>query len=108
VPDTQSYRLMGFIVIAGAFIMQIAMVVHKRYELKKMSLFLLGVVMAVFSIQLVFYWIFRKSVNPLVYPIGYLLSSVIYLFFVSFSQFPFFFKSLIYRVKSFYPSSLEI
>jgi O-antigen/teichoic acid export membrane protein len=108
VPDTQSYRLMGFIVIAGAFIMQIAMVVHKRYELKKMSLFLLGVVMAVFAIQLVFYWIFRKSVNPLVYPIGYLLSSVIYLFFVSFSQFPFFFKSLIYRVKSFYPSSLEI
>lgn len=99
VPDENVYRLMGLIIIAGTFIFQIAMVVHKRYELKKMSYHLLGMIAAVFVIQLIFYWIFRGFKNPLIYPLGYLIAATMYLLFVSFSTLLIFFNELIRKIK---------
>ncbi len=86
IPKTREYELMGFVVITGTFVWQIAMVVHKFFELRLQSLFLLGMVTIAFLIQALFYIIFQKSTDPLLYPVGYLLSGLIYLFLVSFSQ----------------------
>ncbi len=87
VPNTFTYKIIGFIVITATFILQIAMVVHKRYELRKMSLFLLGTVITALSAQLIFYWFFHETASPLLYPLGYLLAAFVYLFIVSFSLF---------------------
>ncbi len=83
-PDTFRFRLIGLFVITSSFIWQMAMVIHKRYELKYKSRFLLSMVLIAFIVQLLLYIIFNKSGNILLYPAGYLLSSMIYLLLVSF------------------------
>ncbi|MEO6187690.1 MAG: oligosaccharide flippase family protein [Ginsengibacter sp.] len=85
-PDTFSFRLMGFLVIAGTFIWQIAILVQKRFELKLRSLYLLAMVFIAFVVQIVFYITFRNYDNQLLYPMGFLLSAFIYLCLVSFSE----------------------
>jgi O-antigen/teichoic acid export membrane protein len=99
VPDTDIYRLMGFIIITGTFIWQIAMVVHQRYILKLKSLFLLYRIMTAFLAQFIFYWLAAGSGNPLIYPLGYLIATAVYLFLVSFSQVPVALKFLVTRIK---------
>ncbi len=83
VPDTTEYKLMGELIIAGSFIWQIGIVVHKYYELKFKNGHLLVMVAIAFILQLTFYWIFNKSTNRLLYPAGYVLASVTYLILVS-------------------------
>ncbi len=102
IPDTISYRLMGFVIILGTFIWQIAMVVHQRYVLKMKSLYLLCMIAAAFCSQLIFYWFVRKSVDPLIYPLGYLIAATMYLFFISVSQLPKLLKSLFICVKNYF------
>ena len=92
IPNNVTYKWMGFIAIAGTFVWQIAVVTHKPFELKLKSLFLFFMVAISFFSQVTFYWIFQESANPLIYPLGYLLSAVMYLFLVSFFQLPVIFK----------------
>lgn len=85
-PDTFNFRLMGFVVIAGTFIWQIAILVQKRFELKLKSLYLLAMVIISFVSQIIFYYVFKNYNNQLLYPLGFLLSSIIYLFLISVSE----------------------
>ena len=85
-PATLQYKIMGLIIIAGTFIWQIAMVAHKRHELKYRSGYMLGMISIAFLFQLLLYLIFSKNTSQLIYPLGYLLSSFIYLFLVSIGQ----------------------
>jgi O-antigen/teichoic acid export membrane protein len=86
IPDTFNFRLMGFIVICGAFIWQIAILAQKRFELKQKTFFLLRMVFIAFLTQLLFYIIFKNYNNPLVYPLGFLLSAFVYLVLISTSE----------------------
>lgn len=99
VPDTETYRLMGFIILVGTFIWQMAIVIHQRFILKLKSHLLLFMITTAFFIQVVFYWLIADLHNPLTYPIGYLIASSIYLLLVSFSELPMLLKSLIRRIK---------
>jgi hypothetical protein len=85
---------MGFIVICGTFMWQLAILVQKRFELQLKTFFLLVMVAIAFFTQITFYTIFKDSKNELVYPFGFFLSSFIYLFLVSFSELLVFSKSI--------------
>ncbi|MDE3185316.1 MAG: oligosaccharide flippase family protein [Bacteroidota bacterium] len=85
-PNTETFRLMGFIVICGTFIWQLAILAQKRFELKLNSFFLLAMVVIAFTIQLIFYFLFKSNNNILVYPAGFLLSAFVYLLLISFSE----------------------
>jgi O-antigen/teichoic acid export membrane protein len=93
-PNTSTFRLMGFIVIAGTFTWQIAVLVQKRFELKLRSLYLLMMVTIAFASQIIFYIAFKNYNNQLLYPLGFLLSAVIYLFLISVSELIVILKSL--------------
>lgn len=85
-PDTFTFRLMGFIVIAGTFTWQLAILVQKRFELKLRSLYLLAMVIIAFVSQVVFYLVFKNYFSQLLYPLGFLLSAFVYLFLISISE----------------------
>ena len=99
VPDTGTYRLMGFIILVGTFIWQMAIVIHQRFILKLKSHVLLFMIATAFFSQAVFYWFIADLQNPLSYPFGYLIASSMYLLLVSLSQFPAVLKSLIRHIK---------
>lgn len=82
-PNSSVYRLIGFLVIAATFIFQISILVQKRLELQLKSMFLLKMIFIAFFSQIIFYVIFRDLKNELVFPLGYLISSSVYLFLVS-------------------------
>lgn len=86
VPDTLEYKVMGMLVIAGAFLWQMALVVHKAHELNFRSWFLLGMITIAFLGQLLIYLIFYKTSGKLLYPAGYVASAIIYLALVSVKQ----------------------
>ncbi|MDQ6764291.1 MAG: hypothetical protein M3015_16920 [Bacteroidota bacterium] len=100
-PDTFNFRFMGFIVIAGTFIWQIAILVQKRFELKLRSLYLLKMVIVAFTCQVIFYLVFKDSANEQIYPLGFLLSAIIYLFLISGSQLILYSKKLRLTSRSF-------
>jgi len=83
IPNTFTFKLIGFIVVCGAFVWQIAILVQKRFELKQKTFFLLAMVFISFLIQLLFYIIFKDFNSPLLYPLGFLLSTFIYLVLIS-------------------------
>jgi O-antigen/teichoic acid export membrane protein len=93
-PNNQTFRWIGFIVICGTFMWQLAILVQKRFELQLKTFFLLLMVAIAFFTQITFYMIFKDSKNELVYPFGFFLSSFIYLFLVSFSELLVFSKSI--------------
>jgi O-antigen/teichoic acid export membrane protein len=84
-PNTPAYKLMGVFIITGTFIWQMAIVIQKRYELEFKNNFLLAMVAIAFMSQLMLYLLLGNTKNPLLYPIGFMLSSVLYLCMVSFS-----------------------
>jgi O-antigen/teichoic acid export membrane protein len=86
-PDTLTFRLMGFIVIVGTFTWQIAILVQKRFELKLKSLYLLKMVIIAFASQFIFYFLFENYNSSLLYPLGFFLSAVVYLFLISLTEF---------------------
>ena len=92
IPNTKEYKLMGLIIITGTFIWQMAMVVHKQQELKFKSGYLLGMITIAFAMQLLLYLIFNKNNNQLVYPLGFVVSALVYLFLVSLGLIKSFFK----------------
>jgi O-antigen/teichoic acid export membrane protein len=98
-PKTETFKMIGFIVICGTFIWQFAILIQKRFELQLKSLFLFLMMLIAFSLQVVFYLIFRNSHIELLYPLGFLLSSVVYLFLISFSELIAFSKSLMLKRK---------
>jgi O-antigen/teichoic acid export membrane protein len=83
VPDTSEYRMMGFMILCGTFIWQIAMVTHKYYELRMKSHYLLLMVAIAFGVQLLFFQLVKQTLDPILYSMGYLCSSVCYLVMVS-------------------------
>jgi len=86
VPQSAEYKLMGLIIIAATFIFQMAVVVHKKFELQFRSKRLLLLIAVAFVLQLVFYYLFRSSAIKIVFPLGYLLATAAYLFLVSFNE----------------------
>lgn len=84
VPDTEVYRKMGFIILCGTFIWQMAMVVHKYYELRMKSHYLLSMVVVAFGMQMLYFQCIKHKHDPVLYSMGYLCSSSIYLVMVSF------------------------
>jgi O-antigen/teichoic acid export membrane protein len=85
VPLENEYKLMGLLCIVGTFIWQLAIVAHKKYELKKRSLFLLAMAIIAFVCQLIFYWALKDMATTLIYPIGFIIAASVYLALVSFS-----------------------
>ncbi len=85
-PDTLTFRLIGFIVIAATFTWQIAVLVQKRFELKLRSLYLLTMIIISFAAQILFYLLFKNFDNYLLYPLGFLISGIVYLFLISISE----------------------
>lgn len=83
VPDTAEYRMMGFLILCGTFLWQIAMVVHKYYELRMKSHYLLAMVAVAFGVQLLYFQIIRDTQNPVLYSMGFLCSASVYLLLVS-------------------------
>jgi hypothetical protein len=83
IPNTFSFKLMGFIVLCATFIWQIAILVQKRFELKQRTFYLLAMAFFAFLVQLLFYIIFKDLNNLLVYPLGFLLSTFVYLLLIS-------------------------
>jgi O-antigen/teichoic acid export membrane protein len=86
IPQTLTYKWIGFIVIAGAFVWQFAILIQKKYELKMKSRFLLIMVFVALIVQLVFYSVFNTFNHQLLYPLGFLLSAVVYLLLISASS----------------------
>ncbi len=86
IPANSIFKWMGFIVISGTFIWQIAILVQKRFELKLKSLYLLSMAIIAFLSQVIFYLLLKNYVGQLLYPIGFLLSAFIYLFLISISE----------------------
>lgn len=82
-PNTFTFKLMGFIVIAGTFIWQLAILAQKRFELKLKSSYLLIMVIVAFLCQVAFYLLFKNDNSILIYPFGFLLSASIYLLLLS-------------------------
>lgn len=82
VPDTSEYRMMGFMILCGTFIWQMAMVVHKYYELRMKSHYLLGMVAFAFGVQVLFFEMIRSTQNPVLYSMGFLCSASVYLLLV--------------------------
>ena len=82
------YLFAGFIVITSSFVWQIALLVHKKYELKCQTSVLLTFIVISISAQVVFYFSLSTSTNLLLFPIGNLLFSVIYLILVSLNKYP--------------------
>lgn len=82
-PKTFTYKMIGFIIICGTFVWQLAILVHKRFELNLKTRFLLFAVITAFLGQLIFYYLLRQSGNELAAPLGFLLASLIYFFMVS-------------------------
>lgn len=99
VPDTETFRLMGFIILVATFIWQMAIVIHQRFILKLKSKTLVFMIAAAFFSQAIFYCFIADLRNPLAYPLGYLIAASIYLLLVSFSEVPMVLKSLIRRIK---------
>lgn len=79
VPDSDEYRFLGIIIISATFFMQMGSLIQKKYELKMQSVKLARIIFAAFLAQVIFYWIFHKSTQLLIYPMGYLLATVVYL-----------------------------
>lgn len=86
IPNTFTFRLMGFIVICGTFIWQIAILAQKRFELKQKTFFLLTMVFIALLAQLLFYIILKKYNSQLLYPLGFLFSAFVYLILISVSE----------------------
>lgn len=102
VPNTLTYKIMGLIVIAATFVWQISMLAHKRFELRQKSILLLGIVIVSFLAQFLFYMIFQHSSTPIIYPLGFLISTSLYLILVSLSEVKFIFNTLVKPLKSMY------
>lgn len=98
-PDTLSFRLTGFIVICGTFVWQLAILAQKRFELKFNTLYLLLMAAITFVIQVIFYLLLKHLNNPLIYPLGFLLASLVYLFLISFTELLSFSKSIKLKLK---------
>lgn len=98
-PKTGTFKLMGFIVICGTFVWQLAILVQKRFELQLKSFFLLLMVAIAFLAQVSFYLILKKYNIALLYPLGFLLSSIVYLLLISFTELITFSKSLRLKLK---------
>ena len=86
IPDTFTFKLIGFIVICATFIWQIAILVQKRFELRQKTFFLLAMVVIAFLSQFLFYILFKNLNTMLLYPLGFLLSTFIYLVLISFTE----------------------
>jgi O-antigen/teichoic acid export membrane protein len=98
-PDTFEYKLTGLIIIAATFIWQIAIMVQKKYELQIRSRHILYMLMTAFLVQVLFYVFSSRSSSQLLYPLGYLLSTVVYLLLISFSDIVILLKSFFRKVE---------
>lgn len=83
----------GFIIICGTFIWQIAILAQKRLELKLKSLQMLSMVAIAFAAQIIFYLTFKRMHSQIIYPLGFLLSAFVYLILLSVSVIKPFFNS---------------
>jgi hypothetical protein len=83
IPNEWVYKWIGFMIISGAFIWQLAILVQKKYELKMKSFFLLAMIFISLSFQIFFYIVKPNISNMLIYPIGFLLASFTYLLLIS-------------------------
>jgi O-antigen/teichoic acid export membrane protein len=80
VPNETIFIQLGFIIITGTFIWQIAMVVNKIFELQMKSLQMLYAAIITLLLQLLYYFFIRNTNSPLMISLGYLFASVSYLF----------------------------
>ena len=80
---TSTYIWIGFVVLCGAFVWQLAILAQKNYELKMKTSFLLVMVIVALVTQLCFYALFDNMNRQLLYPLGFLLSAIVYLILIS-------------------------
>ncbi len=99
-PTTIEFKLMGFVIICGTFVMQIAMLAQKRFELKLKSIYMLFMIAISFIVQIIFYLVFKNTHNQLLYPLGFLLSASVYLFLISATELKLIFRLIGLKLKS--------
>lgn len=83
IPETFNYKVIGFLIICGTFIWQLAILVHKRFELNLKTKFLLIAVLIALLCQLALYYFLKDTKNELTAPLGFLLASLVYFILVS-------------------------
>lgn len=79
IPDNSNYVTIGFIIIAGTLVWQIAMVINKKYELLLKSNFLLLFACVTLLVQFFYFYFMYARLTALWIAFGYLLSSAVYL-----------------------------
>lgn len=78
-PATDDFKWSGFLIICGSFIWQFAILAQKKYELNKRTGFLLILMSAAFTLEMLFYLAFRGTSNKLLAPFGFLVATSAYL-----------------------------
>ncbi|MFM2358276.1 MAG: hypothetical protein RLY16_269, partial [Bacteroidota bacterium] len=85
-PANLTFKWMGTLIILGTFFWQIAIVVQKKFELRYQSHRLLYMLLLAFLFQLGFYYFLKSNNSALIFPLGYCLTTLIYLLLISFSE----------------------
>lgn len=96
VPQTSGYEHLGFILIAGTFVWQMAMVVNKTYELKLQTLRLVKYAISALVIQAAYYYFLYDELTGLHIAFGYFISAFVYFCLVSF---PFLNAIKVFKIK---------
>lgn len=79
IPNDNTYFITGVIILVVAFIWQIAMMLHKPFELiKKTNYLLLNNFIALLATLVPLYFIYRSSLGFIAYPIGVLSGATCY------------------------------
>ena len=82
IPETPNFKMTGFLIIVGTFAWLIGSVVHKGFELRLQSFFLLKAVVISFVVQLIIYLVFQHHNTIILYPLGYFVSGLLYIFLI--------------------------
>ena len=83
IPRSSLMETIGFLIISGTLIWQIAMVINKKYELKLQSSFLLLFACITLIAQLLYFYFMFAQLTAIGVVSGYLLSSALYLLLVA-------------------------
>lgn len=83
IPKVSLMETIGFMIISGTLIWQIAMVINKKYELKLQSGYLLLFACITLMVQLLYFYLMYARLTATTIVFGYLLSSATYLLLVA-------------------------
>lgn len=78
IPDTLSFKWIGFIIICSSFLWQFSIIIQKKFELRLKTSSVLFMVAMAFMVQIIFYFLNWHSPNEFIAPLGFLISTFVY------------------------------